>query len=151
MQTRSVPGSRTDLPVEALPVNRLSNRAVFTNCAVRRRGYIAYVKAADVARAAPSELLEGQRARLENDWARGKLWAPLIVKAKVTERGWQIRAVKDAAVAVFLAERQPDRFIPIQVLEEQDVPATEENLELLKRGIYADQTHCEVLFARITY
>jgi hypothetical protein len=149
-QTTSAP-DYTALPVNARPTNRLSNRAVFANCTIRRRGYIAYVQAEQLALLLGAELNKADRQRLENDWIRGKVWLPPLVRATYSMSGWTVDSVSDGAVATFVAEKNPKQYLPIQVLEQQDVPATEEKLTALRNRIEFKQRSCAPLFARITY
>ena len=44
------------------------------------------------------------------------------------------------------------RTLTLQLLEEEDVPATKEKLELLEAGLYSlRNAYCSVLYARIAY
>lgn len=139
------------VPKGARVLNRLSNRAAFAACAMRRKGYIVHTSAADLSDLRNTYVLSDlARAILEDNWLRGALWQPPIVKAKPTEDGWVIQSIDHMEIVAFLGTKQS--MVAIQIIEPEDVPATKEKLLLLREGLFnATKQYCPILSARITY
>jgi hypothetical protein len=139
------------LPENVRVKNALSNRARFDGHRLRRRGYIASVDATSLVSLGKWAGKESRDERLLDDWVRGVLWLPLLVRAYPTNLGWTIDRVLDFDIALFLAS-QGQGAIALQILEAGDPPATLDNLDLLKKGLFNKRgDHCPVQHARITY
>ena len=139
------------IPDAARVLNQLSRRAKFASCVMRRKGYIAHVKAAELLPLVDDvHLSSEQRANLEGAWVGGILWKPLFVVAEANKDRWTIVSVKGIEIAAFLATKGCD--VSIQVVEPDDRPATQEKLELLRAGLFnSDKAHCPINAAQVTY
>jgi hypothetical protein len=118
---------------------------------MRRKGYIVHTSAAELSALRNTYVLpEERRAVLEDNWLRGSLWQPPIIKARPTKDGWVIHAIADMDVIAFLGTKQS--MVVIQIIEREDVPATKEKLLLLREGLFnTAKQYCPIHFARITY
>ena len=140
-----------DIPDAARVLNQLSRRAKFASCVMRRKGYIAQVKAIELLPLVGDfSLSSEQRSNLEGAWVGGILWKPLLVAAEANKDRWTIVSVKGIEIAAFLATKGCD--VSIQVVEPDDRPATQEKLDLLRTGLFnSDLIHCPVHSAQATY
>jgi hypothetical protein len=139
------------IPEAARVQNQLSGQAKFAACVMRRKGYIAKLRAADFAQLDASfKLSEEQRSNLEWSWQSGILWKPPLVLAEANKDRWTVTEIKGIEVSTFLATK--GCYMTIQVIESEDTPATQAKLELLKAGLFnSDKVHCPISAARVTY
>ena len=149
---KSVPETRyQNIPKAARISNPLSNRAAFAPCVYRRRGYLAQVAAEQFAALLPDKTLSFERKEeLENAWLRGVIWPPVLCVGSVKDGRWVLDSCRDSEIVLFLEGRQ--KLLSIQILEPDDAPATRENLNTLKAGLFTRSgKRCPVVFARATY
>ena len=139
-----------DIPEAARVLNQLSGQAKFASCVMRRKGYIARLRATDFAQLDDTfKLSEEQRSNLEGAWLKGILWRPLLVTAEANADRWTLVSVKGIELAAFLATKGCN--LAVQVIEAEDKPATQLGLELLRAGLFnSDGVHCPVHFAKAT-
>jgi hypothetical protein len=139
------------VPENARVKNSWSNRACFDSHRFRRRGYLVSVEVASLVPLGVWAGKEERKEKLLNDWVRGVLWSPLLVKAYFTNVGWTIDRVLDFDIALFLAD-QGQRTIGLQIIEADDPPATQTKLDTLAKGLFNKRgAHCPVIKARIAY
>lgn len=149
---KSAPQTRyQDVPKAARVNNQLSNRAAFASCVYRRRGYLAQVAADEFVALLPDKTLSFERREeLEDAWLRGVIWPPVLCVGSVKDERWVLDSCRDSEIALFLEGRQ--KLLSIQILEPDDPPATRENLNTLKAGLFTRSgKRCPVVFARATY
>ena len=131
---RRPPKVTTDLhtlPKGVLVPNYYSHRALFKSCLIRRRGYILDLPSVEFSKLPlTTRLTEQKRKQYLERWVKGVAWLPAYAYAKVTEEGWVIQRSNALAMAQFLTEQGQSLF-KMQLFEEDDVPATKANLELL--------------------
>ena len=147
------------VPIGARVSNGLSGRAVFKACLARRRGYSVRLRSAEFdAMEWPENKFKSTlwgdelHEAMLHHWLRGTLWRPARIVATPSDAGWTINETNGAPLAAFLNEMgQP--FLTAQVFEPDDVPATKENLELLRdRGLTdLKGQRCPVVRAEIVY
>jgi len=139
-------------PPGALVTNKLSGRAEFGNCVLRRVGYIVQVSAEDLARLNYwSQPLSDQRRKwMQHAWTKGVIWSPLYTAVSLEGDRFVINSVKDYDICLFLAEHRPSMML--QVVETgRHSKATKVKLELLKQGLYLRSgARCPVLVAGVT-
>lgn len=140
-----------DYPAGVRVRNAFSNKARFAACRVRRRGYIAHVSSEAFCSLGDNFLSDARHHELMGEYLRGKLWSPILVTANFNHGKCKLLGSREFDVAVFM-KKVGQRLITVQVLEDDDVPATQEKLDLLNAGIYSMAgSVCPVLYARITY
>ena len=138
----------TSVPAAARVPNRLSSRASFASCAMRRIGYVAHVAIDDLAAIGYGELTEERARWMESAWLKGVSWSPILVQAVVEEGRWVVNNIKDYDVCLFLKGRQ--RMMVVQVVEPGYLSGSNEKLALLNAGLYfRDGKHCPIVFGRI--
>ncbi len=140
-----------DAPEGARIPNNLSRRAEFNYATKRRRGYCVTVYAKDLLALLPdAALTDERRATLLDNWFRGIVWQPIMVVADPSKNVWVIDTVSSVDVVVFMAEL--DEIIKLQVMEAEDLPATQDKLKLLGMGLFDGWAeHCPVLTSQIVY
>jgi len=140
-----------EIPEGARVRNALSGKALFHGCRIRRRGYIVYVPTEEFCRLGDNYLDDAKRRELMDDYLRGKLWNPMLIRGNFEHGKCKVIGIEDFDTALFMREIGK-RTLTLQLLEEEDVPATKEKLELLEAGLYSlRNAYCSVLYARIAY
>lgn len=140
------------VPRSAIVKNSFSDRAVFSEFLLRRRGYVVQVSPEELIKLKPAMPLDpGARDLFESHWCRGIVWSPLRLHADVDSDRWVIQEPPALSRARFLAEKKQP-LVVCQIFEGKDVPATTAKLELLKRGLYSPEgVRCPVVSAKVAY
>ena len=141
----------TTIPEGARPKNALSKRTICYSSRLRRQGYMVYVQVQELSKHVDAHLTDERYVDLMNDYLKGVMWEPLLVRANFNHGKCKVLSIREPDVVTFMRAVSANTIV-LQVLEERDVPATQENLDLLSAGLYfLDGSHCPVLYSRITY
>ena len=144
--------SYASAPRSAIVKNSFSNKAVFSEFLLRRRGYVVHTSPKELIKLVPKVTLASDARELfESQWCKGIVWSPLRLHADVNDGRWVVEEPLALSRARFLAEKgQP--LVVCQIFESKDVPATEGKLKLLEQGLYSPEgVRCPVVLAKVAY